>query len=165
MFKDKKFSVQYTIDKRGRPISQTSSENLRKFYDLSSSEEDDEEGEEEEKASERMKKGKSKKYEKEDKKNKTLEAEVDSSSDNCVSSNGELLRIKARPKSDSDHEEPSESEAESESDRHSITNRENLKEDLKESKKQLHIKQKNQSIKLSHKVKEKLQDRSKYKLC
>ncbi|XP_011497113.1 PREDICTED: ESF1 homolog [Ceratosolen solmsi marchali] len=36
MFKDKKFAVKYTIDKRGRPVNQTSSENLKKYYNISS---------------------------------------------------------------------------------------------------------------------------------
>lgn len=40
MFKDKKFAVKYTIDKRGRPVNQTTSEDFRKYYDLSSEEED-----------------------------------------------------------------------------------------------------------------------------
>lgn len=38
MFKDDKFKVKYTIDKRGRPINETSTENLRKYYDLESDE-------------------------------------------------------------------------------------------------------------------------------
>lgn len=37
MFKDEKFKVKYTIDKRGRPINETSTENLRKYYDLEES--------------------------------------------------------------------------------------------------------------------------------
>lgn len=39
-FKNKKFTVTYTIDKRSKPINQTTIKNLRKYYDLSSSEED-----------------------------------------------------------------------------------------------------------------------------
>ncbi|VVC92163.1 unnamed protein product [Leptidea sinapis] len=34
MFSDDKFKVKYTVDKRGRPINDTSTENLRKYYDL-----------------------------------------------------------------------------------------------------------------------------------
>ncbi|CAH2096348.1 unnamed protein product [Euphydryas editha] len=41
MFNDEKFKVKYTIDKRGRPINETSTENLRKYYDLDDSEESD----------------------------------------------------------------------------------------------------------------------------
>lgn len=40
MFSDKKFIVKYTVDKRGRPVNQSSTENFRKYYELSSSEED-----------------------------------------------------------------------------------------------------------------------------
>ncbi|KOC70577.1 ESF1 like protein [Habropoda laboriosa] len=87
MFKDKKFKVQYTIDKRGRPIQHTSSENLRKYYELSSSEEeeedddndddaddaddddDDDEKQEQEKIKQQKKK-KSKKYKKKEKSKK-----------------------------------------------------------------------------------------------
>lgn len=47
MFKDEKFKVKYTVDKRGRPVNETSTENLRKYYEVdetegsSSDEEDD----------------------------------------------------------------------------------------------------------------------------
>ncbi|NXV82270.1 ESF1 protein, partial [Atlantisia rogersi] len=48
MFHDKKFKLKYTVDKRGRPVNYTSTENLRKFYALSESDsdisEDDSEG-------------------------------------------------------------------------------------------------------------------------
>ncbi|XP_057654219.1 ESF1 homolog [Diorhabda carinulata] len=36
MFKDKKFKVKYTIDKRGRPVNHTSNEDLKRYYELSS---------------------------------------------------------------------------------------------------------------------------------
>ncbi|XP_018563697.1 ESF1 homolog [Anoplophora glabripennis] len=39
MFKDQKFKVKYSTDKRGRPVSHTSTENLKRYYDLSSEEE------------------------------------------------------------------------------------------------------------------------------
>lgn len=41
MFNDEKFKVKYTVDKRGRPINETSTENLRKYYDLDESDESD----------------------------------------------------------------------------------------------------------------------------
>ncbi|XP_071442045.1 ESF1 homolog [Hetaerina americana] len=41
MFTDDKFKVKYTVDKRGRPVTHSSNENLRKYYALSSEEEDD----------------------------------------------------------------------------------------------------------------------------
>jgi hypothetical protein len=45
MFKDKRFKVNYTIDKRGRPISHTSSEDLKRYYALSSDEDEDSDSE------------------------------------------------------------------------------------------------------------------------
>ncbi|XP_040891331.1 ESF1 homolog [Toxotes jaculatrix] len=47
MFHDKRFKVKYTVDKRGRPINHTSTDDLRRFYKLSDSE-DEEDGEDEE---------------------------------------------------------------------------------------------------------------------
>ncbi|XP_078672840.1 ESF1 homolog [Branchiostoma floridae x Branchiostoma belcheri] len=41
MFKDKSFKVKYQVDKRGRPINRTSKEDLRKFYEMSSSDSED----------------------------------------------------------------------------------------------------------------------------
>lgn len=38
MFNDEKFKVKYTVDKRGRPINETSTENLRKYYEVDESE-------------------------------------------------------------------------------------------------------------------------------
>ncbi|KAL0203053.1 hypothetical protein M9458_001071, partial [Cirrhinus mrigala] len=45
MFHDKRFKVKYTVDKRGRPVNQTSTEDLKRFYNLSDSELSDEEEE------------------------------------------------------------------------------------------------------------------------
>uniref|UniRef100_A0A1A8DJS0 ESF1, nucleolar pre-rRNA processing protein, homolog n=1 Tax=Nothobranchius kadleci TaxID=1051664 RepID=A0A1A8DJS0_NOTKA len=57
MFHDKRFKVKYTVDKRGRPISHSSTEDLKRFYKLSDSEEEEEEEKEEGlKASEEKKK-------------------------------------------------------------------------------------------------------------
>lgn len=39
MFKDQKFKVKYTTDKRGRPVNHTSTEDLKRYYDISSEEE------------------------------------------------------------------------------------------------------------------------------
>ncbi|XP_070408773.1 ESF1 homolog isoform X3 [Nothobranchius furzeri] len=44
MFHDKRFKVKYTVDKRGRPISHSTTEDLKRFYKLSDSEEEEEEG-------------------------------------------------------------------------------------------------------------------------
>ncbi|NWS14453.1 ESF1 protein, partial [Pachyramphus minor] len=46
MFHDKKFKLRYTVDKRGRPVNFSSTENLRKFYALSESDSDLSESEE-----------------------------------------------------------------------------------------------------------------------
>lgn len=48
MFNDKKFKVKYTTDKRGRPVSHTSTEDLKRYYELSSEESEDSENEEQE---------------------------------------------------------------------------------------------------------------------
>lgn len=45
MFHDQRFKLKYTVDKRGRPISYTSSEDLKRFYKVSDSEQSDEEQE------------------------------------------------------------------------------------------------------------------------
>nr|CAD7587900.1 unnamed protein product [Timema genevievae] len=49
MFKDKKFQVKYTVDKRGRPVDHTTNEDLRKYYDISSNDESDIEEDKEQK--------------------------------------------------------------------------------------------------------------------
>ncbi|KTF83764.1 hypothetical protein cypCar_00042056, partial [Cyprinus carpio] len=48
MFHDERFKLKYTVDKRGRPVNQTSTEDLKRFYNLSDSEQSDEEEESEE---------------------------------------------------------------------------------------------------------------------
>ncbi len=63
MFHDKRFKVKYTVDKRGRPINHTSTEDLKRFYKLSDSE--DEEEEEEDVKSKKAAEGKKKKKVKE----------------------------------------------------------------------------------------------------
>ncbi len=63
MFTDKKFKVKYTVDKRGRPVQTSTSENLRKFYDLS-----DSEGSDEDQSKAKKTKAKAKKDKKESKK-------------------------------------------------------------------------------------------------
>ncbi|XP_026179710.1 ESF1 homolog isoform X2 [Mastacembelus armatus] len=47
MFHDKRFKVKYTVDKRGRPINHTSTEDLKRFYKLSDSEDEDDEEDQE----------------------------------------------------------------------------------------------------------------------
>ena len=40
MFHDKKFKLNYAVDKRGRPINHSTTEDLKRFYDLSDSDSD-----------------------------------------------------------------------------------------------------------------------------
>nr|SVE92883.1 EOG090X0289 [Moina brachiata] len=47
MFKDKKFQLKYTVDKRGRPVNVSSTEQLKDFYRLDSDESDEDEKESE----------------------------------------------------------------------------------------------------------------------
>ncbi|XP_075904889.1 ESF1 homolog [Nelusetta ayraudi] len=43
MFHDQRFKIKYTVDKRGRPVNHTSSEDLKRFYKVSDSEDEEEE--------------------------------------------------------------------------------------------------------------------------
>lgn len=45
MFHDQRFKIKYTVDKRGRPVNHTSSEDLKRFYKVSDSEDEEEEEE------------------------------------------------------------------------------------------------------------------------
>lgn len=47
MFKDDKFKIKYTVDKYGRPSNKSSSDDLKKYYDMSSSDEDEKDIEDE----------------------------------------------------------------------------------------------------------------------
>ncbi|XP_027750284.1 ESF1 homolog [Empidonax traillii] len=62
MFHDKKFKLKYTVDKRGRPVNFSTTENLRKFYALSESDSDlsESEGQAEEQKKQKKKKKKGK---------------------------------------------------------------------------------------------------------
>ncbi|KAM9654297.1 ESF1 homolog isoform 2-T2 [Morphnus guianensis] len=60
MFHDKKFKLKYTVDKRGRPVNYTSTENLRKFYALSESDSDVSESDSKEHTGKKKKKKKAK---------------------------------------------------------------------------------------------------------
>ena len=46
MFNEKRFKVKYMVDKRGRPVQTSSSDHLRRYYHLSSSENEDSDGSE-----------------------------------------------------------------------------------------------------------------------
>ncbi|XP_058799477.1 ESF1 homolog [Phymastichus coffea] len=99
MFKDKKFAVKYTVDKRGRPVNQSSTENLKKYYELSSSE-DESENELSEKSKAVKQTSNKPKYSEKDKKyietKQTIEeeSETDDIISENFSSNGSLLLVK-----------------------------------------------------------------------
>ncbi|XP_074143936.1 ESF1 homolog [Sminthopsis crassicaudata] len=63
MFHDKKFTLKYTVDKRGRPINHSSTEDLKRYYDLSDSDSDlsDKDGEASDKKKTKKKAQKTKK--------------------------------------------------------------------------------------------------------
>ncbi|XP_061736715.1 ESF1 homolog [Nerophis ophidion] len=48
MFHDQRFKIKETVDKRGRPVKHTSSEDLKRFYQLSDSEDEEEEDDDDE---------------------------------------------------------------------------------------------------------------------
>lgn len=54
MFHDQRFKVTYTVDKRGRPINHTSTEDLKRFYKLSDSEEEEEDAKKKKKGKEKL---------------------------------------------------------------------------------------------------------------
>ncbi|XP_029668933.1 ESF1 homolog [Formica exsecta] len=166
MFKDKKFTVKYTIDKRGRPINQTTTENLRKYYDLSSSEDEDAStpstNKEDDKTKE-IKKDTIKKAKGKKKSMKKVESslvkdpsdegsEDDQNDDNCAASNRDLLRIKPKEKC-SDDESSDNNETES-------VQKEFSQLDFDKNEEQLHTRRRNESGRLTSEIKERLKDLS-----
>lgn len=148
MFKDKKFTVKYTVDKRGRPLNQTTTENLRKYYDLSSSEDEDASM-----SSENEKKKKTRDIEKRsnDKRRTDLTKKADSSS------------VEKVPLDEESKTDESDEFTDNESD--SLDDNEDIKQaipelDVEENNKQLHKRQKGESSKLTSEVKERLKDLS-----
>ncbi len=95
MFKDKRFKLKYTVDKRGRPLNTSTNEDLRKFYDLSDSDESDDSEEEEEEA---QKISKSRK--KNDKKRSNLKKRAGHKLDDSSSGIGEGLSMLSKYKYD-----------------------------------------------------------------
>ncbi|XP_053471430.1 ESF1 homolog isoform X2 [Ictalurus furcatus] len=61
MFHDERFKLKYTVDKRGRPVNHTSTEDLKRFYKLSDSEQSDAESDADAAQEEQKKKKKKKK--------------------------------------------------------------------------------------------------------
>ncbi|KAL6439397.1 hypothetical protein ACFW04_003916 [Cataglyphis niger] len=172
MFKDKKFTVKYTIDKRGRPINQTTTENLRKYYDLSSSEDEDasmpstnKKDDKTKEIKDTIKKAKGKK--KSIKKIESIsvkdplneESEDDQSNDNCTTSNRDLPRIKPKEKC-SDDESNNESLDNNEIEQTESIQKEFFQLDCDENEKQLHTRRENESGRLTSEIKERLKDLS-----
>uniref|UniRef100_A0A8C2ZBY8 ESF1, nucleolar pre-rRNA processing protein, homolog (S. cerevisiae) n=1 Tax=Cyclopterus lumpus TaxID=8103 RepID=A0A8C2ZBY8_CYCLU len=92
MFHDKRFKEKYTVDKRGRPINQTSAEDLKRFYKLSDSEdEEDEDGKGKKSADgKKKKKGKEKVVKEKVVKEKVLKEKV--VKEKLVTADGEAKR-------------------------------------------------------------------------
>ncbi|XP_012278911.1 ESF1 homolog [Orussus abietinus] len=147
MFSDKKFNVKYTIDKRGRPVNQTSTEDLKKYYDLSS---DDESTSSDPDVKKPVKSKVVKKSKSKCKQKNTIEKRGFNNLNN-----GELLRIKPSEVTDSNSESSDEH-----SEINSIDSKDSkvLLEDLEENEKQLHIKRKNEKKVLTVEAKKKLRD-------
>lgn len=167
MFTDKKFAVKYTIDKRGRPINQTTSEDLRKYYDLSSSENEDEDtpGSSASRKNERKNKVKDIKEKVRNKKKATKQVDSikddshkeskDQVDDNFASSDKDILENKSKKEFVSVNE----SDDESLSDDEDNLSQQGISQlDLDKNDKQLHERKKGESSKLTNEVKEKLKD-------
>ncbi|XP_015184806.1 PREDICTED: ESF1 homolog isoform X2 [Polistes dominula] len=134
MFNDDKFAIKYTVDKRGKPINQTSMENLQKYYHQESSSEDESDTEIKLKTRKSGKKANNKI--KHDESDDTIEKEKSARKSKAKEDIDENLCIASS----------------------SCTI--DLDEELKENEKQLNIKKKDEHLKLTNQVKERLQDLS-----
>lgn len=165
MFKDEKFTVKYTIDKRGRPVNRTTTEDLRKYYDLSSSEDDDasvpsaskkEKGKGEKKVKDIKEKRKDKK-----KTDKEIESKTDPVKDSsdkkdkdCLSSKKDLSRLETKEECSDDDESNSESsDSEDESVQKGLSQAE-----IDNNDRQLRKRREDENGKLTSEIKEKLRD-------
>lgn len=168
MFKDEKFTVKYTIDKRGRPINRTTTEDLRKYYDLSSSEDENENENESVPSTSKKDSEKEVKDTKKKKKKsaKDIELKIDSvkdssdkknkhkkSKDDSLSSREDLSEIKTEECSDEDESNVDSSDSEAES-----SQKEFSQVELDENEKQLHKRSKDETSRLTNEIKEKLRD-------
>lgn len=77
MFHDKKFKLNYAVDKRGRPISHSTTEDLKRYYELSDSDSDLSDEESKALSQKKMKKKKSQTKTKRKLKNSTGDTEKD----------------------------------------------------------------------------------------
>ncbi|KAI4488856.1 hypothetical protein M0804_004354 [Polistes exclamans] len=148
MFNDKKFAIKYTVDKRGKPINQTSMENLQKYYEQSSSE-DESDTETSTNTKKDRKKGISKHN------NRIVHDETEDASRKEKNDSDGSISIRNNPIVTKSKEEGDENLCTASS---SCTI--DLDEDLKENHKQLYIKDKDEHLKLTNEIKEKLQDLS-----
>lgn len=186
MFKNEKFTVKYTTDKRGRPVNQTTTEDLKKYYDLSSSEDEDEDNDndkdEDEDASvpstskkddtKKIKDTKEKKKikkeeEKKKKAAKEVKSKMDSTKDSLNKKNQDKKSKNYLSKKDlsgtkmkeecSDDDDESDNDSSDESE-HESTQKECSQTELDKNEKQLHKKRKDENAKLTDEIKEKLRD-------
>lgn len=160
MFKDEKFTVKYTIDKRGRPVNRTTTEDLRKYYDLSSSEDDDASVP----SASKKEKGKGEKKVKgikEKRKDKEIESKTDPVEDSsdkkdkdCLPSKKDLSRLETKEECSDDDESNSESlDSEDESVQKGLSQAE-----IDNNDKQLCKRREDENGKLTSEIKEKLRD-------
>lgn len=148
MFNDKKFAIKYTVDKRGKPINQTSMENLQKYYEQTSSED-----ESDTETSTNTKKDRKKGISKDN--NKIVHDETEDASRKEKNDSDGSISIRNNPIVTKSKEERDEDLCTASS---SCTI--DFDEDLQKNEKQLHVKDKDEHLKLTNQVKEKLQDLS-----
>lgn len=146
MFKDKKFSIKYTIDKRGKRINQTSTENLRKYYELTSSEDETTAPEASSKTKKARKKGILKHSNREVENEGVVHQKDDS--EEYISDQDNLISIQSKESTSVDINTDN------------LSDTVDLDSDLRENEEQLHIKNKDENLKLTDQVKERLQDLS-----
>jgi len=156
MFKDEKFTVKYTIDKRGRPVNQTTTEDLRKYYDLSSSEDEDAS------VSSTSKKDDEKKVEsktvKDSVKDSSDKNEDEKNKDDCLISKKDLSELEIKEECpDDDDDDDDESNESSDSEDESVQ-KEFSQAELDKNDKQLQKKRKDENGRLTNEIKEKLRD-------
>lgn len=163
MFKDEKFTVKYTIDKRGRPVNRTTTEDLRKYYDLSSSEDEDasvpstskKDGEKEVKEIKEKRKNKKKTEKKVKLKTDSIKDSLDKKDEDEKNKDDYL----------SSKEDSSELETEDESSDDESSDRKNesiekkfSQAELDKNDKQLHKRMKDENGRFTSEIKEKLRD-------
>lgn len=167
MFKDEKFTVKYTIDKRGRPVNRTTTEDLRKYYDLPSSEDEDASvPSTSKKDSEKKVKDTKKKEKKKSKKPvEEIESKIDSVRDSSDKKNEDeknkddslLKREELSGTITEEYSEDESSDESSDSEDKSIQ-KEFSQADLDKNDKQLHKRREGESNEFTKEIKEKLKD-------